>query len=149
MENELNATEELLLLNTYRLLSRRPQSEKELRSKLQQYGYKKKLEDLQNNINTIVERVQKEGYIDDMKFAEWYVSQRQEFRPRSKRRLAVELSQKGISEEITEKVLKEYDEEKVLKKLLEKKKKDYARKELIKYLLGQGFGYDLITKNLI
>ena len=144
----MNSTHELLLVDAYRLLSRRPQSEKELRTKLQQYGYKKKIEDLLDNINYVVEQLKKEGYIDDKKFAQWYVSQRQEFKPRSKRRLTVELTQKGISDEIIEKVLEGYDEESVLKKLIEKKKEDYSKEELINYLLKQGFPYDLIKTML-
>jgi len=140
----MNSTHELLLVDAYRLLSRRPQSEKELRTKLQQYGYKKKLEDLQNNIDHVVEQLKKERYIDEKSFAEWYVSQRQDFRPRSKRRLTVELTQKGISDEIIEIALEGYNEELVLKKLIEKKKEGYSTEELINYLLGQGFPYDLI-----
>jgi len=140
----MNSTHELLLVDAYRLLSRRPQSEKELRTKLQQYGYKKKIEDLLDNINYVVEQLKKEEYIDDKKFADWYVSQRQDFRPRSKRRLTVELTQKGISDEIIEIALEGYNEELVLKKLIEKKKEGYSTEELINYLLGQGFPYDLI-----
>ncbi|KKS23269.1 MAG: regulatory protein RecX, regulatory protein [Microgenomates group bacterium GW2011_GWC1_41_8] len=140
----MNSTHELLLVDAYLLLSRRPQSEKELRTKLQQYGYKKKLEDLQNNIDHVVEQLKKERYIDEKSFAEWYVSQRQDFRPRSKRRLTVELTQKGISDEIIEIALEGYNEELVLKKLIEKKKEGYSTEELINYLLGQGFPYDLI-----
>jgi len=140
----MNSTHELLLVDAYLLLSRRPQSEKELRTKLQQYGYKKKLEDLQNNIDHVVEQLKKERYIDEKSFAEWYVSQRQDFRPRSKRRLTVELTQKGISDEIIEIALEGYNEELVLKKLIEKKKEGYSTEELINYLLKQGFPYDLI-----
>src|SRR3989344_6077674 len=140
----MNSTHELLLVDAYRLLSRRPQSEKELRTKLQQYGYKKKIEDLLDNINYVVEQLKKEEYIDDKKFADWYVSQRQDFRPRSKRRLTVELTQKGISDEIIEIALEGYNEELVLKKLIEKKKEGYSTEELINYLLKQGFPYDLI-----
>ncbi|KKS22941.1 MAG: Regulatory protein RecX [Candidatus Roizmanbacteria bacterium GW2011_GWC2_41_7] len=140
----MNSTHELLLVDAYRLLSRRPQSEKELRTKFQQYGYKKKIEDLLDNINYVVEQLKKEEYIDDKKFADWYVSQRQDFRPRSKRRLTVELTQKGISDEIIEIALEGYNEELVLKKLIEKKKEGYSTEELINYLLGQGFPYDLI-----
>jgi len=140
----MNSTHELLLVDAYLLLSRRPQSEKELRTKLQQYGYKKKIEDLLDNINYVVEQLKKEEYIDDKKFADWYVSQRQDFRPRSKRRLTVELTQKGISDEIIEIALEGYNEELVLKKLIEKKKEGYSTEELINYLLGQGFPYDLI-----
>ena len=140
----MNSTHELLLVDAYRLLSRRPQSEKEVRTKLHQYGYKKKIEDLLDNINYVVEQLKKEEYIDDKKFADWYVSQRQDFRPRSKRRLTVELTQKGISDEIIEIALEGYNEELVLKKLIEKKKEGYSTEELINYLLGQGFPYDLI-----
>ena len=144
----MNSTHELLLVDAYLLLSRRPQSEKELRTKLQQYGYKKKLEDLQNNIDHVVEQLKKERYIDEKSFAEWYVSQRQDFRPRSKRRLTVELTQKGISDEIIEIALEGYNEELVLKKLIEKKKEGYSTEELINYLLKQGFPYDLIKTML-
>ncbi|MBI4137213.1 regulatory protein RecX [Candidatus Roizmanbacteria bacterium] len=145
MEQE---TYDRLLNHAYRLLSRRPQSEQELRMKLHQYGYKRKLDYLQDSIEQVITVLYKQNYLDDATFAEWYVSQRQEFRPRSKRRLSMELSQKGISEDISQKILETYDEEGVLNKLIEKKKNLYSREELIDYLLKQGFPYSLIEDRL-
>lgn len=148
MDTDLSHDVELILLNAYRLLSHRSHSEHELGQKLVRYGARKKIDHLPEIIDQVIERLREQGYLNDKKFAEWFVSQRKEFRPRSKRRLSLELKQKGISEEIIENVLKEYDEKLVLQKLIEKKKAFYTKEELIKYLLNQGFTYDLIQRQI-
>jgi len=52
-----------------------------------------------------------------VEFARWFVSQREDFRPKSKRGIAFELKLKGISEEITNEALVNYSEEEAIRNL--------------------------------
>lgn len=95
--------------------------------------------------------------VDDEKFAAWWVKQRQEYSPKSKRILNQELKMKGIEKEVIEDVLgkTEINEEKTAKELLAKKAykwqflpKDKARQKRLQYLVGKGFGWEVIEKVL-
>ena len=93
--------------------------------------------------------------IDDSKFAAWWVGQRNTFKPRGIRALAMELRQKGIEKEIIQKVLEnsDIDEEKIAKELLKRNEYKWERfdKETVKrkrndFLARKGFGWDVIKK---
>src|SRR3989337_85402 len=127
----------------------RPRSEREIRDWLKR---KKIHESLHKNLFNRLKRL---DLIDDTKFAKWWVDQRQEFSPKSKRILYYELRMKGIDKRIISEVLEEacVDEEKVARELLEKKSykwkglKDYdARQKMSRFLAGRGFGWDIIQR---
>lgn len=91
--------------------------------------------------------------LDDNKFTSWWVKQRNEFRPRSKRQLYSELRQKGIEKEIIDQVLQEtkIDEEKIATDLLKKREykwekldKFTKRKKMSEYLARKGFDWGVI-----
>ena len=132
-----------LIAYSYKLLNRRPQSEKEFTQKLTRYVSKKVLTDRDTYISEVVNRLKEMNLINDVDFAKWYTNQRQDFRPRSKRMLSFELFQKGIDRNSIEKALEGYDEEEAIKKIVAKKGK-MEQKKLISYLLSQGFEYELI-----
>jgi regulatory protein len=142
MEKELL---EKLINHALKLLSRRQQSEQELRSKLTRYLYKKKVEESELYVNAVTEYVRNKGVLDDAAYAEMFSRDRLLLKPRSKKMLRTELTRKGIAEETIEKILNEYDEEEAFSKVIEKKS-HYASEELTTYLLRQGFPYDLVRK---
>jgi regulatory protein len=95
--------------------------------------------------------------IDDEKFAKWWIEQRQNFRPKAKRVLQIELRQKGVGKEIIDEVLSEteVDEEKMAKELLAKREYKWknleprvAKQKMSQYLAGKGFGWDVIERVL-
>ncbi len=95
------------------------------------------------------------NYVNDENFARWWINQRIEFRPKSKRQLKEELLLKGVSKEIIEKVLDELevDEVALAKKIIDKKsylwknlKKDEAFKKKAYFLIKRGFDWEVIEK---
>ena len=106
----------------------------------------------------LFDRLKRLNLLDDEKFAAWWVEQRNQFRPRSKRVLINELRVKGIDKNIIEDVLEEnvIDEEKIAKELYEKNKykweklPEYERKQkAYAYLARKGFSWDVIKKVVI
>src|SRR3989344_4741095 len=79
----------------------RPRSEKEIRD---WFRRKKVHESLTPKL---FERLTRIDLVDDKKFAEWWVGQRSQFKPRGKRALESELRIKGIKKETIETVLRE------------------------------------------
>ena len=61
-------------------------------------------------IDEIIERLKRGGLVNDSSFAELWVENRSEFRPRGERMLRVELRQKGISDEVISEVVSDLDE---------------------------------------
>ncbi len=92
---------------------------------------------------TIIDRLISKGYLDDRKFAEYYVENRFVKKGISRKRLKMELAKKGVSSSIIEQVLdKRSDEEEILK-IIAKKRARYDDEKLIAYLCRQGFDYQL------
>ena len=86
------------------------------------------------------------GYVDDRKFAEYYVENRFVKKGISQRRMRMELAKKGISKEIIEEVLESggRSDEEEIKKIIAKKRSKYDEDKLISYLVRQGFDYQLV-----
>ena len=100
--------------------------------------------------DAIVERLISKGYLDDYKFAEFYVENRFVKKGISKRRLSQELIKKGVSRDIIDEVLNQSsrnDEEEILK-IIAKKRKKYDDEKLIQYLCRQGFHFETV-RNLV
>ena len=126
----------------------RPRSVKETEDYLYKKIYEKKLE--KNYLNNIIEKLKSRNYLDDEKFAEWYVENRFVKKGVSERRLRMELMKKGIGGEAVEKALRgsgRNDEEEV-RKIIAKKRARYDDEKLIQYLCRQGFSYELV-QNLV
>jgi len=94
----------------------------------------------------IVERLCERGYVDDEKFAEWYVENRFVKKGVSRKRLAVELRGKGVESEIIENVLGGRDDEEEIRKIIKRKRSKYDDEKLTAYLCRQGFSYDLVKR---
>ena len=98
----------------------------------------------------IVNRLIAKGYLNDEKFAEYYVENRFVKKGISKKRLKMELMKKGIDSKIIENVLESgvRNDEEEIKKIIAKKRNKYDDEKLIAYLVRQGFSYDLV-KDLV
>ena len=91
----------------------------------------------------ILERLVERGYVDDAKFARYYVENRFVKKGVSHKRLKMELMKKGISQEIIDEVLSERNDEEEILKIIAKKRAKYTDEKLVAYLCRQGFSYDL------
>ena len=104
-------------------------------------------EDLLQLSHDIITQLISKGYVDDRRFAEFWVENRFVKKGVSRRRLAQELMKKGISREIIEEVLDGRDDEEEIRKMIAKKSSKYSEPEkLMAYLVRQGFSYDLVRK---
>ena len=90
------------------------------------------------------------GYVDDRKFAEYYVENRFVKKGISQKRMRMELTKKGIDKVIIDEVLMngERNDEEEIKKIIAKKRSKYDDEKLISYLVRQGFDYQLV-QNLV
>jgi regulatory protein len=129
-------------------LSYRPRSEKEVRLNL-----KNKHEVPTGIIDLIIERLERGGLVDDQKFAELWVENRSEFRPRGSYALRMELRQKGINEDTIAAVLENLDEQNLALKAARKQARKYQqlewieyRKKLTGFLARRGFNYGVISE---
>lgn len=129
-----------------RQLSERQRSQFEIKTYLSRKGFSP------NVVEDVLERLRLAQLVDDVKFAIAWISDRQSFKPRSRKRLQLELRAKGISAEDTEEALsgiEPTDELRSLEQVVTKKQRlaqyqDPAK--LIAYLLRQGYPYDLVRK---
>lgn len=129
----------------------RPRSEKEIRV---WFKRKKVHESIHKEL---FNRLNKLELIDDAKFAQWWLGQRSQFKPRGKRALQAELRMKGIKKEVIESALSslKIDEGKIAKELLIKKEykwkdlpKREARQKMGQFLSRKGFSWEIIEKVL-
>lgn len=97
------------------------------------------------NIKKVIIRLKERGYVDDEKFARFFVENKNQKKGISRRRLELELRNKGINNEIIERIFSENlrDEAEEIKKIIIKKRKKYTDEKLISYLVRQGFDYQL------
>lgn len=129
------------------LVYARPRSEYEVRSKLRL----KKI-DLEE-IDELITKLSLDGYLNDQKFAEWWVSSRKATRSISTLKLKSELAQKGIKQELASEVIannfNKEDEIKALEDLISKKIDKYETKQkLMTFLASKGFSYSQIKEAL-
>ena len=99
----------------------------------------------------VFERLVEKGYVDDEKFARYWVDNRSLRKGASKRKLSSELSAKGVERSIIERLLNESErtDENELQKIIEKKRSKYPDdQKFMMYLARQGFSYDDIKAAL-
>ncbi len=99
----------------------------------------------------VYERLVQKKYINDEKFARFWVENRNQRKGTSLRKLTAELRAKGVAGEIIEQVLSETErsDENELAKMIAKKRSKYPDdQKLMAYLARQGFGYDDIKSAL-
>jgi Uncharacterized protein conserved in bacteria len=99
----------------------------------------------------VFERLSDKGYIDDEKFARYWVENRNLKKGASKRKLQAELQAKGVERSVIERLLGESErtDQSELAKVIEKKRRRYPdEQKFIQYLARQGFSYDDIKEAL-
>ncbi len=136
----------------------RPHSTKEVRD----YLYKKtrdtrtKTGDIKKGVTfevteRVLDRLLERGYVNDEKFALFWIENRHLRKGTSKRKLIAELRAKGIDQSIIERHLTESErnDQTELQKIVIKKRHRYAdEQKFMQYLARQGFSYDDIKEAL-
>ena len=126
----------------------RPRSVREVRD----YARRKKW--VPEDTEAIIEKLISKKYLDDRVFARAWIENRALVKKTSKRKLQMELKQKGVTDDIITETLAEssFNEGDALRQMIEKKRKlaRYATddQKLMRYLAGQGFSFDDIKSAL-
>jgi regulatory protein len=150
----LRAADEIERAYEYALdfLSHRPRSSTEVAQRLQRQEFSALAAD------SAIARLTQAGLLDDRAFAEYWIRNREQFRPRGQRALRYELRQKGIPSDVVDELLDQVDETKnaylVAVQWVERWKRarsqppDLAilRRKLSSYLQRRGFGYEVIQE---
>lgn len=153
MSNDLQELKEELekvYTKAIKYLSYRNRSEKEIRDHLLR---KKISEDL---INPVIELLKERKFLDDRKFAEWWIEQRQEFKGKSKVIIKSELFQKGIDKLLIEDLLDNNQGDLKTATLIYKKNKykfdriegEEKKNKTANFLRLRGYNWDVIEKIL-
>ena len=99
----------------------------------------------------VFDRLIEKGYVDDEKFARYWVENRNLTKGASRRKLEAELRAKGVVSATIEKHLSETtrsDDEEIQKIIAKKRKRYPDEQKLMQYLARQGFAYDAIRQAL-
>jgi regulatory protein len=127
-------------------LSYRARSLKEIRQNLKKHEYSEGV------IEDTLERLRTAGLANDNEFARAWVENRNTFRPRSKKALAIELRQKGLDDEAIQASLSAVDEEALAYETGLKRANRLAgleqvefRKKLSEFLIRRGFSYSVVA----
>lgn len=99
-------------------------------------------------LENILAKLIEKGYVNDQKFAEYFVENRNVKKGISGKRLKMELAKKGVAKDMVEEVMgeSERDEETEIMKMIKRKRKKYNKSKLIVYLCRQGFDYELVKE---
>lgn len=130
-----------------KLLEYRPRSEWEVRNRLR----KNARGDFPPEVlDEVVARLRRVGLLDDAEFVRYWVSNRDQFKPRSKFALRHELRGKGISDADIEAALADYDEDDAARRAADKRAARLAgldretfNKKLGDFLARRGFNYEV------
>lgn len=106
-------------------------------------GRENSSEDISELSQAILQRLISKGYVDDRRFAEFWVENRFVKKGISRKRLQMELMKKGMARDIIEEVLDGRDDAEEILKIIAKKRAKYDDEKLISYLVRQGFSYQL------
>jgi regulatory protein len=126
------------------LINFRPRTEVEIRQNLRRHNWEEEI------IQYVIKRLRDNGMVDDAGFAQTWVDNRAELRPRSRRALAFELKQRGVDSAIIEQTLDKVDESTMAYQAAQRqaqKIKNYEWREfrlkMLRYLAQRGFAYDI------
>jgi regulatory protein len=127
-------------------LSYRARSESEIRRNLRKHEIPEAV------IEQTLERLRGDGLANDSQFASAWVENRNTFRPRSRRMMAMELRQKGLDEEAIKAAVETVDDEASAYEAAQKKAarwKDLEwndfRRKLSEFLARRGFSYSVVS----
>lgn len=128
-------------------LSYRPRSEAEIRKRLLEKDVS------EENVDLVIERLRRNGMLNDLRFARAWIENRSENRPRSRRALNYELKRRGVDPETIEQALQSVDDEEMAYRAavkrtsrLEGLDRNEFRSKLYRFLSQRGFNYDVISQ---
>jgi len=103
----------------------------------------------------VLERLRGAGLLDDRAFAQYWVENRETFKPRGRRLLRQELRQKGIDYELIAEALGEVDEEESAYRAGLRQATRYAhlhddvfKQKMDGFLRRRGFGYEVVRETI-
>jgi regulatory protein len=125
-------------------LNYQARTETEVRKKLKEHAVS------EDTITGVLERLKQNGLIDDARFAQAWVENRNDLHPRSRRALAWELKQRGVDPHLIEQSIQEVDDEEVAYRAAlrqSRKLKDLEwqefRQKMYGFLARRGFNYEV------
>jgi regulatory protein len=120
------------------------------RSRAEVVTYLTKKEVAEQEVEAIVERLERAGFVNDEAFAQFWVENRSRFRPKGPRALRYELRQKGVHDGVIDEALESVDVfegayKAAAKKATQLRQVDSAefRRKMIDYLARRGFDYEV------
>lgn len=138
---------EVAYMKALRFLDYRPRSRAEVRRNLEKHSIPREV------INDVFKRLERSGLVNDERFAQDWVKNRSEFRPRSRRALAYELRQRGLADSAIKKALEGINEPALAYRAALKQARRYKelpmrdfRNKLGSFLARRGFSYDIIKE---
>jgi regulatory protein len=136
---------EVAYVQAIRFLDYRPRSRAEVRKNLEKHAIPPEV------ITDVFKRLERSGLVNDERFAQDWVTNRSEFRPRSRRALAYELRQRGLADNAIKKALEGINEETLAYQAAIKQARRYENlpvrdfsNKLGSYLARRGFSYEII-----
>jgi regulatory protein len=143
-------TEQEAYLQLAALCAQAEHCQQEMRDKMRRWELDETVQ------NRIIDRLIKERYIDDERYARAFVKDKIRYNKWGRRKVQQGLWQKRIDADIQQRVLDEIDEKEyldVLRPLLKQKRKsiraasDYElNQKLVRFALSRGFTFDLIRQ---
>ena len=145
-------TEQEPYLQLASLCAQAEHCEQEMRDKMRRWELDETVQ------NRIINRLIKERYVDDERYARAFVKDKIRYNKWGRRKVQQALWQKRIDADIQQRVLDEIEEKEyldILRPLLKQKRKsikaesDYElNQKLVRFALGRGFGFDIIRQCL-
>lgn len=130
-------------------LSYRPRSEPEIRERLNRHGFD------DDSIEAVIDKLKRQGLVDDAAFAQFWKENRESFSPRSQWLTRLELRRKGVADQIIDEAVNTIDDEEsayraALKKAGSLSGSDYQgfRRRLGEHLKRRGFNYGVIDSTV-
>jgi regulatory protein len=145
------SSEKKAMDSCFRLLSKRPRSQKEIKDYLDRKKYPAEISE--EVINKLIDK----NFINDYDFALWWFEQRQTFKPLGRAALIRELKLKGISNDVLDKLPQEDKEQQIdkAKKILAKKLERWRnlpileqKKKSWQFLGSRGFSWEEIKESV-
>lgn len=135
---------EVLYLKTLKFIQYRARSSQEIRRYLIRQAVEEEV------VERILERLERAGLVDDTQFAQTWVENRSDLRPRSRQALAYELRQRGVDPETISAALEDVEDEPLALEAARKQARRYQdlewqdfRQKLYAYLARRGFNYSI------
>jgi regulatory protein len=136
---------EVAYMQALRFLDYRPRSRAEVKRNLEKHSIPPDI------INEVFKRLERSGLVNDERFAQDWVENRSEFRPRSRKALAFELHRRGLNDAAIEKALEGLNEESMAYQAAHKQARRFVdlpvrdfNNKLGSFLARRGFSYDII-----